>query len=261
MVDIPEQAVQAAASVLSKISKRETYHKDAMNILTAAAPYMSGVKVKQLEWSEVSEPNENIRYTHITANSPLGKWSIEWKSWKKYDDKTIFLDGNFISNGGDSLESATATAQADFERRVRECLVAEPVNVAAREQALEEAAQVICDGCRQGHPINSAGYHDRGFSTYPCHATAIRAHKSQPVSDGWLPIETAPKDGTDFIGWDGKWPFRCSAGKKYELYPHMDGGPTYRDVWDGHYHDSLTIEHPTHWRPIPPLPQTGGGDE
>lgn len=51
----------------------------------------------------------------------------------------------------------------------------------ARDQALEEAAQVICDGCRQGHPINSAGYHDRGFSTYPCHAAAIRALKSQPA--------------------------------------------------------------------------------
>ncbi|MBC2887237.1 DUF551 domain-containing protein [Ochrobactrum sp. CM-21-5] len=97
---------------------------------------------------------------------------------------------------------------------------------------------------------------------------AIRALSSQPVADhiadagkmvadGWLPIETAPKDGTEFIGWDGKWPFRCSAGKKYELYPHMDGGPTYRDVWDGHYYDSLTIEHPTHWRPLPSAPSEG----
>jgi hypothetical protein len=80
------------------------------------------------------------------------------------------------------------------------------------------------------------------------------ANCSQHLADGWLPIETAPKDGTDFIGWDGKWAFRCSAGKKYVLYPHQDGGPTYQDVWDGHYYDSLTIEHPTHWRPLPPAP-------
>ena len=68
----------------------------------------------------------------------------------------------------------------------------------------------------------------------------------------WQPIETAPKDGTHFIGWDGKRPFRCSAGKHYVLYPHQDGGPTYRDVWNGHYYDSIMPENPTHWQPLPP---------
>ncbi len=76
------------------------------------------VKVKPLEWSDVREPNEKIRYTHVVADSPIGTWSIEWKSWKDYDDRTIFLDGYSVTNGGDTLEDAKEVAQAEFGRRI-----------------------------------------------------------------------------------------------------------------------------------------------
>lgn len=87
---------------------------------------------------------------------------------------------------------------------------------------------------------------------------ALQATREQAVREcaenGWQPIETAPKDGTHFIGWDGKRPFRCSAGRRYVLYPHQEGGPTYQDIWDGHYYDSLMQENPTHWQPLPTPP-------
>lgn len=70
----------------------------------------------------------------------------------------------------------------------------------------------------------------------------------------WETIETAPKDGTAFIGWDGKRPFLCRAGKHYVKYPHEVGGPTFRDVWNGDYYDSIMTVNPTHWMPLPTPP-------
>lgn len=85
----------------------------------------SNPKIKQLEWSEEQSPNKNIRYNHVTATSPLGKYSIEWKGWKEYDDRTICLDGDFVSVGGFVLEDAKKIAQSHFEARIKECLITE----------------------------------------------------------------------------------------------------------------------------------------
>lgn len=67
----------------------------------------------------------------------------------------------------------------------------------------------------------------------------------------WQPIETAPRDGTAFIGWDGKRAFRCSSVKYYVKWPHEEGGPTFRDVWQGEYYDRVMPEKPTLWTPLP----------
>lgn len=67
----------------------------------------------------------------------------------------------------------------------------------------------------------------------------------------WKPIETAPRDGTHFMGWDGKRPFRCYMTNHYVKYPHQEGGPTFRDVWSGDYYDCIMPENPTHWQPLP----------
>ncbi|MCX2699356.1 hypothetical protein [Ochrobactrum chromiisoli] len=141
-----------------------------------------------------------------------------------------------------------------------------------RAQALEEAAILeALEECEAYFDDRSDADHDEtGFvpneemRILVSVRAAIRA-LSQPVADhvadagkmvadGWLPIETAPKDGTEFIGWDGKRPFRCSNTKHYVKYPHEEGGPTYRNVWSGHYYDSIMPENPTHWRPLPASP-------
>lgn len=80
----------------------------------------------------------------------------------------------------------------------------------------------------------------------------------------WMPIATAPKDGTEIIG-----VFSCDYG--YQVTPTVYGPWTIRfdgrewvSSWDGHrvissqcdfgtdYHDP-DIE-PTHWMPMPPAP-------
>ena len=71
----------------------------------------------------------------------------------------------------------------------------------------------------------------------------------------WQPIETAPKDGTAFIGFDGRRPFLCTRQKYYVKYPHQDGGPTFRDGFSGDYYDHISPESPTHWMPLPAPPK------
>lgn len=58
-----------------------------------------------LKWSEEYEANEDIRYNHVLADSPIGKFSIEWKGWKENDVMTIYLDEHYL-DCADTLEKA-----------------------------------------------------------------------------------------------------------------------------------------------------------
>jgi len=70
----------------------------------------------------------------------------------------------------------------------------------------------------------------------------------------WQTIDTAPKDGSKFIGFDGVRPFLCYSTKHYVKWPHEEGGPTFRDGWSGDYYDCISPEDPTHWMPLPSMP-------
>lgn len=85
---------------------------------TPAPQPLGAVKVKALDWSEVQEPNGDCPYHHVKADGAFGRYTIEWKGWKDHDDRTIFLRGEFIGNGGLDLEKAKAAAQGDYERRI-----------------------------------------------------------------------------------------------------------------------------------------------
>ena len=47
-------------------------------------------------WSKISKPNPNIRYDHIILETPIGKLTIEWKSWKEKPSYDIMLDELWI---------------------------------------------------------------------------------------------------------------------------------------------------------------------
>lgn len=74
----------------------------------------------------------------------------------------------------------------------------------------------------------------------------------------WQPIETAPKDGTEFIGLKGRLVFRTKNQQYYVKWPHEVGGPTYRDEWTYEDASSFTPWSPTHWMPLPPPPVESG---
>ena len=65
---------------------------------------------------------------------------------------------------------------------------------------------------------------------------------------GWLPIETAPKDGTKILGTSGKWTAVC----EWTIDPLY--APKGCFVW---YNDGTGMGYgmyPTHWMPLPPYP-------
>jgi len=257
---IPDEAVQAALAHyseggcmgLDEYERREV----TVDMLSAALPFLQGVKVKALEWRNV-----DAVCAWCYAKSPVGEYRVTW-SFSESGHKLHYPDGTtkqFDGVGYGDIEAAKAAAQADFTRRASSMLEATDTRAAALEEAilkhLKWFERFICDQDELNSSTPRKVAQNAKDAAEELRST-IRALSGS--GDGWLPIETAPKDGTEFIGWDGKWAFRCSAGKKYVLYPHMDGGPTYCDVWDGHYYDSLTIEHPTHWRPLPSAPADGG---
>jgi hypothetical protein len=69
---------------------------------------------------------------------------------------------------------------------------------------------------------------------------------------GWLPISTAPRDGTRFIGrTQSGLAFTTWLQDYYEKWPHEPGGPTYRQEWTRDRGDALIPYEPTHWIPDP----------
>ena len=107
------------------------------------------------------------------------------------------------------------------------------------------------------------------------HPIPLYLRSSRPEEDGWRPIETAPKDGTDILLWSsvgvrgdggatiGRWTSEeecrrqigdCGGECRCPEYEYDD--PSWIS-WDG----GFTLEHPpTHWRPLPPPPALSTGE-
>lgn len=80
----------------------------------------------------------------------------------------------------------------------------------------------------------------------------------------WLPIESAPRDGTEIIGiFFRKWD-EDSKPTIYGPWTVAFDGKKWRSSWDGHevieYMDDFGTQYkgpdiePTHWQPMPALP-------
>ncbi|GEM_PF-2122095 len=67
----------------------------------------------------------------------------------------------------------------------------------------------------------------------------------RPGSDGWFPIETAPKDGTEFLAHDD------ATKTTHVTYANSNG---YFHDPDSHYYSEAPEFKPTHWRPLPASP-------
>jgi len=93
--------------------------------------------------------------------------------------------------------------------------------------------------------------------TMPGTRQAILDAVREAMGSGWQPIETAPRDGTWIIAWDGKGvqPMIWEVGD--EDYPKDYRGWCYADHrWGGTLYDGCNevLTHPTHWMPLPPPP-------
>lgn len=84
------------------------------------------VRLKPLDWSEERQPNDDIRYTHVVADSGLGRFSIEWKGWKDHDTRDLYLDGEYVSSSFD-LDTAKKGAEK-YLLDVLSSVIAQPIH-------------------------------------------------------------------------------------------------------------------------------------
>lgn len=178
-MNIPDEAVQAA-------SKRIDDYYDTPNCvgetavrhaLTAALPFMQGVKVTDLQWFDCA------------AQTPFGDYTIQFD-----DDEEMHETPYCLGSPSDNLghysdeEAAKSAAQADYEARV---LSAIEVTPSPRAQALEEE-RALSDRL-----ASALEYIDDYSLSYPDLGTisavaqpalemyeAVRALASQPVATG-----------------------------------------------------------------------------
>ena len=265
MTTVPEEAVKAAASNVD-------FPIRGMNglrlALTAALPHLPqgvGVKVKPLEWGKSSIGERD------KAQTVVGSYFIGDPAPGSYN---VLFDNDQITallTVCPSLEAAQAAAQADYEARILSALepsaaqercrdcdgyncddgCAYPEPSAARAAALEEAALVaearkpLYTELQARNACAEIASSIRALSS-PDHADAGKVE-----GDGWMPIESAPRDGTVIQAWHQV--HKCPVSVLWK-----DGGFPYGGERLNWYERSYTTAWPerafTHWRTLPSAP-------
>ncbi|MDR6431981.1 hypothetical protein [Brucella pseudogrignonensis] len=193
---IPDEAVQAAlcawlheeeyAYILEKWLEDEERQEDMRAALTAALPFLQGVKVKALEW--VKHPDGS----HESAKDAFGGlYLVTECGWRQMHSQWNDISG---------LEAAKSAAQADYSARILPAIEPAP---SPRAQALEEAAK-IAEGSSGDFDHQSAlaecrdcesGFHHGRVAA----ASAIRALSSQPSKRERL-LQLAESAGDTTLG-------------------------------------------------------------
>lgn len=145
--------------------------------------------VAALQWSEVTEPNEQIRYTHVLAASPLGRFSIEWKSWKPHDSCCAYLDGDYLdtSMGLDDAKAIALKKVADMAHALAGFAAPE----ASAPVAREAVAALIRERRYLGKGVNGKHFYSEFSEWFPATVSQAKA----VTSPGRDPHQT----------WDVRW--------------------------------------------------------
>lgn len=127
----------------------------------------------------------------------------------------------------------------------------EPEGLLLVEQVDREAASkvrphsynsaLILEGKRDGTDIVQAAAHAR-----------LSALTSQPNTEGWQPIDTAPRDGQEVDVWYAS---SISRPGLREANVHWNGHDGFWRRRDRTH--CIYGEYPTHWRPLPAPPEAG----
>lgn len=77
----------------------------------------------------------------------------------------------------------------------------------------------------------------------------------------WQPIDTAPKDGTVFFGFDpeDRYPQPMKWEEYEPQYAEEQEEPGYWTYAEALIADVVGEAKPTHWMPLPPPPESDGG--
>ena len=291
---VSEQAVQAAFEAYGDRYRSIAAMQDA---LTAALPFLTGVKVKALEWGNARITDDGREAED--AESPVGRYIATDTGW--------FLLGQTGYEVERGLHQAKAAAQADYSARILPAIEvlgnSEQLAPSPRAQALDEAVKFLMDRLDDFERAISGGDDDleRHYTGHVHPAKArlfsalsqgtsseraqvleearaivdkydalvknskyrqakihlevnglsfIRALSSQPVADGWLPIETAPKDGS-FID---LWHVNNTRVPKCRWFTNSSGYTAWHVQQGGRACNMGGDQMFTHWRPLPASP-------
>lgn len=115
---------------------------------------------------------------------------------------------------------------------------------------------------------NLGSMSDRDVTPYAWHGakaeqacTALRSALAAPMPEPWMPIETAPKDGSMFLIWvDGVVYGEDDEGQRFQQEESQVDFAQWRATDDGGYLDCFGYPYPydqggaTHWMPLPAAP-------
>lgn len=260
---IPDEAVNAAIGANYDENGGQQSRSAMINALTAAAPFLQGVKVK----------GRVFVVTALVQTSEKTGWRSRIIGAANIDEAIgrglrAFEAGeqgaNFCVPGAIEI-SAETLATAGI-------LSAIDVAPSPRAQALEEILREVDEVERKAFAWSGSAFLNNeleGAEDADCKTelyselcgigntmhwlrTKIRALSSQPVADGWLPIETAPKDGTVILAFcrdEGVVSVRFEQRHSYGRFLVCG-------VSDSYYGDFGVS--PTHWRPLPASPEVSG---
>jgi hypothetical protein len=106
--------------------------------------------------------------------------------------------------------------------------------------------------CQPDNPDAKSAFSWPGTARNPAHMQPLYATPRAAEAGEWLPIETAPKDGTPILAFcpsEREWPILVIHWALSYWYVHGD---------DGYGGSTINLE-PTHWMPLPPIPKAPQG--
>lgn len=198
----------------------------------------------------------------------FGECCHPWRAIEHYTGKSL-LPSDFPAAYGDPNDWQEMPRRVTPEqiRQSRMTLDPKALDAAATKPYRVEIDDAGCECCDAGKTWvvvdweNTAGSisytnaddaHDICSMLNAAHFAAIRALPLPDVGDGWMPIESAPKDGTNILAGVAGVP--RSVG---EMFWWSGGWRT----WDGENH-TRTVAYPNVWQPLPAPPRAldaGGG--
>ncbi|WP_079212977.1 hypothetical protein [Brucella pituitosa] len=221
---IPDEAVQAGVKAVTE-NAYPTTEEATIACLSAALPFLTGVKQEPIGYLF---QHEETGLTQVVEAQQV-EWGFEKNNprWQKISP----------------VYSAPVSAPSP------------------RAQALEECNRLL-EKLEEG--VKAYGLHtdnetelfdiDGATETMLEAAASIRALSSQPVADGWLPIETAPKDGTSIIIWSTVYGGTPVIVRWHEDTYAKRPIPRWITGDSAYGARSFVDSQPTHWRPLPSSP-------
>lgn len=115
-----------------------------------------------------------------------------------------------------------------------------------------EPIQMAIDALDKSYPYYEGSTPSPEYEAHHKATLALRQHQQ---NGGWLPIESAPKDGTRVLITDGKYVYQAHYTDDCEFGQFENDHRAGWQIWaceDGYYSSAIEIDEVVKWMPLPP---------